>query len=66
MQPENLRPRFAEVVVTAPAERLPATPAIEIVLTPAGDSPARRIAISPGFDLETLSAVLDVLERRAC
>jgi len=57
------RTPFVEVV-SAPPESSPATPAIEIVLTPA--SPARRIVIAAGFDPATLSAVLDVLERRAC
>jgi transposase-like protein len=72
-QPEKPRTPFAEVVVAVPAELRSATPAIEIILTPAGSSSgtpdssaARRIAISPGFDPATLSAVLDVLERRAC
>ena len=57
---------FAEVVVTAPAERLPATPAIEIILAPACRSQPRRVAIAPGFDPATLTAVLDVLEQRPC
>jgi transposase-like protein len=72
-QPEKPRTPFTEVVVAVPAELRSVTPAIEIILTSAGSSsgtpdnrPARRIAISPGFDPATLAAVLDVLERRAC
>jgi transposase-like protein len=66
LQPEQPRTPFAEVVVAVPAELRPVTPAIEIILTTAGSSAARRIAISPGFDPATLAAVLDVLEQRAC
>jgi hypothetical protein len=65
-QPEKPRTPFAEVVVAVPAELRSVTPAIEIILTPAGSSAGRRIAISPGFDPATLNAVLDVLEGRAC
>ena len=65
-QPEQPRTPFAEVVVDVPAELRSATPAIEIILTPAGSGATRRIVIAAGFDPATLSAVLDVLERRAC
>jgi transposase-like protein len=54
---------FTEVLVTAPAESKSTTPTatLEIILA----SP-RRIAIAPGFDPATLTAVLDVLEQRPC
>jgi hypothetical protein len=54
---------FAEVLLSGAAEPRPATsrPAIEIIL-----DHSRRVAIAPGFDPATLTAVLDLLERRPC
>ena len=62
-QPATPDAAFTEVLVTPPAElRSPAPAAtLEIILA----SP-RRIAIEPGFDPATLTAVLDLLEQRPC
>ena len=49
-------PGFTEVVVT-PA---PATAPVEVLIG------ARRIAVLPGFDPQTLLQVVQVLERAAC